>query len=326
MTPVPRPPCRLTPLPADARLRRRWPRIAWRPLLTALLLSALATQSAQALLAPEAPLPWSQPAERSTCPDADGYLWLPLNSGDVCLRYFAAGTLRGADTVIVYLTGDRDRLLGTPADQIPDNTAQAQTARMAQLAQQAGLPVLMLARPGTYGSSGDHRLRRRLAEEFVPLYAGLDLLRERHGIRRLVLWGHSGGATATAAMLTLGRLDVRCAVMTSPAFDYLERWRINRSVGGPAPSVARGRELARGMYDPLAHVAGIRADPARAVHMLGDPRDKVTPFSLQAEFVTALQQAGHRAQLHEAEAAPPLFHNLREQAGFRQAVDCARGG
>ncbi|WP_225785146.1 S9 family peptidase [Xenophilus sp. Marseille-Q4582] len=289
------------------------------------LLAAPLSQ-AHALMPPEAPLPWSQPASRADCPDADGYLWLPLDTGDVCLRYFASAGLQGADTAIVYFTGDRDRLLNTPPAQIPANTAQAQTAAMDAFARQAGLPVVMLARPGTYGSSGDHRLRRRLVEEFVPLAAGVDLLQRRHGIRHLVLWGHSGGATAVAALLTLGRQGVRCAVMTSPAFDYLERWRMNRTVGGPAPSVARGQVLARAMYDPLAHVAGVAADPARAVHVMGDPRDKVTPFVLQAEFVQALQAAGHRAQMHQAQAAPPMFHNLREQAGLRQAAACARGG
>lgn len=281
---------------------------------------------AQAFVAPDAPLPWSQPASRADCQDAEGYLWLPLESGPVCLRYFASAGLQGADTAIVYLTGDRDSLLGTPPAMIAANTAQAQTAHMEALARQAGRAVLMLARPGTYGSSGDHRLRRRMVEEFAPLYAGLDLLKRRHGLRHLVLWGHSGGATAAAAMLTMGRKDVRCAVLSSPAFDYLERWRINRTVGGPAPSVARGQVLARAMYDPLAHVADVVPDPSREVHVMGDPRDKVTPFALQAEFVKALQAAGHQAQMHQAQAAPPMFHNLRGQAGLRQAAACARGG
>ncbi|MDA7414832.1 hypothetical protein PGB34_00515 [Xenophilus arseniciresistens] len=296
--------------------------------IAALLLAGLASSVAQALQPPGAPLAWSQPAQRAECPDARGYLWLPqLPGGAACLRYFApAAALEGAPTVIVYLTGDRDRLLHLPPDQIQDNTEQAQTARMERLSRQAGVPVLMLARPGTYGSSGDHRLRRRLAEEFVPLDAGLNLLRQRHGIGRLVLWGHSGGATAAAAMLTLGRRDVGCAVLTSAAYDYLERWRLNRIAGGPAPSVARGEVLARGMYDPLAHVEGVVQDPRRIVHVMGDARDKVTPFVLQKAFADALQRAGHRAEVHETEGNPPNFHDLRAQAGFRQAVACARGG
>lgn len=299
-----------------------------RPLLRlagAALLACLAPGSALALRAADAPLPWSQGASRAECPDSGGYLWLPLAGGNACLRYFAPAGLDGARTVIVYLTGDRDRLLRLPPDRIPGNTARAQTARMERLSRQAGVPVVMLARPGTYGSSGDHRLRRRLAEEFVPLYAALDLLRQRHGIDRLVLWGHSGGATAAAAMLTMGRSDVRCAVLTSAAFDYLERWRINRTRGGPAPSVQRGQALARAMYDPLAHLDGVVRDARRTVHVLGDPRDTITPFALQTGFARALQQAGHRAVVQQERGKPPEHHDLREEAGFRRAAACARG-
>jgi pimeloyl-ACP methyl ester carboxylesterase len=289
------------------------------------LFAWLPTGTALALLAPDAPLPWSQRASRADCPDEAGYLWLPLKSGDACLRYFASTDLQGADTAIVYLTGDRDKLLLTRPDQIPANTAQAQTAAMQRLSRQAAVPVVMLARPGTYGSSGDHRLRRRMTEEFEPLYAGLDLLRRRHGIRRLVLWGHSGGATAAAAMLTMGRTDLQCAVMTSAAFDYLERWRINRIRGGPAPSAERGQVLARAMYDPIAHVGGVMPDPLRAVYVLGDPRDTVTPFVLQTEFANALQRAGHRAVVRQVNGRPPEYHDMSENSGFRQATACARG-
>ena len=299
------------------------------PVLLRLACAALSTWLAPgpawALLAPDAPLPWSQRASRDACPDEESYLWLPLASGNVCLRYFASAGLQGAGTAIVYLTGDRDKLLRVPPDQIPANTAQAQIAAMQRLSRQAAVPVVMLARPGTYGSSGDHRLRRRMTEEFEPLYAGLDLLRRRHGIGRLVLWGHSGGATAAAAMLTMGRTDLRCAVITSAAFDYLERWRINRIQGGPAPSVERGQVLARAMYDPLAHVAGVVHDPRRTVYVLGDPRDTVTPFVLQAEFANALQRAGHQAEVRQAEGRPPEYHDMREESGFRQAAACARG-
>ncbi|RYF77346.1 MAG: hypothetical protein EOO29_21635 [Comamonadaceae bacterium] len=298
----------------------------WQGRAGAALLACLAHASAFALLPPEAPLRWSQPASRAECPDAQGYLWVQSGGAESCLRYFAPAGLNGTRTAIVYFTGDRDTLLGQPPEQIPDHTAQAQTAAMQRLTHQAGVPVVMLARPGTYGSSGDHRLRRRMAQEFAPLNAALDLLRQRHGIERLVLWGHSGGATAVAAMLTMGRRDVQCAVITSPAFDYLERWRLNRIHGGPAPSVARGPVLARAMYDPLAHIDGVVRDPRRAVHVMGDPRDIVTPFVLQKEFVQALQRAGHRAELHEAEGSAPTFHNLREQAGIRQAAACAGGG
>jgi len=279
---------------------------------------------AQALQAPGEPLLWSQPASgQENCPDAESYLRLQLDTGDACLRYFGPSSLGRTAVMIVHFTGDRDQSLKLAPDQIKNNTAQAQTAIADRLSRRAGVPVVTLARPGTYGSSGNHRLRRRMAEEFAPLNAGLDALKRRYGVERFVLWGHSGGATAAAALLTMGRTDVRCAVLTSATFEFLERWRIRRSAGGPAPSVDREAGLARAMYDPLDHIDSIVRDSRRTVYVVGDPRDSVTPFDLQARFAQALQRAGHRAVLREVEGAPPTFHDLRDEAGFRQAVECA---
>ncbi|SEM06370.1 capsule synthesis protein PGA_cap [Variovorax sp. YR750] len=293
----------------------------------ALVIGALCalTLTAHGLQLSNAPLPWGQPANRQTCPDEDGYLWLPLSSGDACLRYFAPEGLNRAPTLVVYMTGDRDAMLSKPWDQIEDNTSQALTARYTQLSRRAGIPVVMLARPGTYGSSGDHHQRRRMAEEFAPLNAGLDALKRRYGVERFVLWGHSGGATAAAALLTMGRTDVRCTVMTSSTFAYLERWRMQRGNDPLGPSPPREVQLAARMYDPLDHIDGIVRDDNRTVYVIGDPQDSVTPFALQARFAEALKRAGHRVVLREAEGVPPSYHNLRADAGLAQARECAAG-
>lgn len=280
--------------------------------------------AAHGLVAAGDPLPWGQPAQRQNCPDETGYLWLTPPSGDACLRYFGPAGLRDAPVLVVYLTGDRDRSLKIAPEQIENNTQQAQMARSTQMSRRAGVPVVMLARPGTYGSSGDHSRRRRMAEEFAPLYAALDALKRRHGVRRFALWGHSGGATAVAAMLTMGRSDVGCAVLTSSTFAYLERWRMRRGEDENAPSTARELRLANEMYDPLAHIDGMVRDERRTVYLLGDPRDTVTPFALQERFADALRAAGHRAVVREARGAPPTFHDLRGEAGLGQVAECVR--
>ncbi|WP_418132100.1 alpha/beta hydrolase family protein [Variovorax sp. 278MFTsu5.1] len=295
---------------------RRW--------LAAGALCALAF-AAHGLQPTNAPLPWGQPANRQACPDEDGYLWLSSGSGDACLRYFGPDGLNRAPTLVVYMTGDRDAMLTKPWDQIEDNTSQALTARYTQLSRRIGNPIVMLARPGTYGSSGDHHQRRRMTEEFAPLNAGLDALKRRYGVERFVLWGHSGGATAAAAVLTMGRTDVRCAVMTSSTFAYLERWRIQRGDGPQGPSPAREVQLAAKMYDPLDHINGIVRDDSRTVYVIGDPQDSVTPFVLQARFADALKRAGHRAVLREAEGVPRSHHNLRADAGLVAVRECATG-
>ncbi|WP_082548621.1 alpha/beta hydrolase family protein [Variovorax sp. Root473] len=300
--------------PGAVRLLRRW--------LGAGAL-CIAASAAHGFLAMDAPLPWGQPADRQTCPDEDSYLWLPLASGAACLRYFGATDLRSAPTLIVYMRGDRDQSLTVPWAKIENNTRQAQDARAALLSRRAGVPVVILARPGTYGSSGDHRQRRRMAEEFAPIDAGLDVLKRRYGVKHFVLWGHSGGATAAAAMLTLGRTDIRCAVMTSSTFAYLERWRMRRGEDREGPSTPKEIRLAAAMYDPLTHVKDIVPDSKRTVYLLGDPRDTVTPFEFQARFADALQRAGHNVVLREESGIPPGFHDLRGDVGLLQASKCA---
>lgn len=86
---------------------------------------------------------------------------------------------------------------------------------------------------GTYGSSGNHGQRRQART--IVLDAASNELRKRYGIGQFVLLGHSGGATVAAALLTLGRTDVKCAVMTSGAFALVQRAQMLRqSKGSPS--------------------------------------------------------------------------------------------
>ena len=177
-------------------------------------------------------------------------------------------------------------------------------------------PWVLIARPGVYGSSGDHRVRRELIE-FLSLNAAVTAIKERHGIKQLVLVGHSGGATAIAAMLTLGREDVLCAVMTSGAFSLAER-DVRRSA-----SSGRHYTGAEKKYDPLDHVSGIRPSTVRKITVAGDPRDANTPFDLQRLFADTVRNAGHEVDLVQIKGEPPLYHDVGTQ-GLRLAVECVR--
>jgi len=96
-----------------------------------------------------------------------------------------------------------------------------QKSRTERTVQVFGVSVIVLERPGTFGSSGNH-LRRGQVAEFLVLNSALDAIRQRYNIQQFVLMGHSGGATAAAALLTLGRNDVSCAVLTSGALGLLD--------------------------------------------------------------------------------------------------------
>lgn len=271
-----------------------------------------------------APLPWNMKADRSVCSRIDHAVWSDYRGGQDCIRYFPAGSLDRARAAIVVMRGDRvDWAKRKPAD-IPGNTEQAQQKQAERLAKATEMPVILLERPGTFGSSGNH-LRRRQQDEFLALNAALDAIQRQYHIERLVLMGHSGGATAAAALLTLGRTDVSCAVLTSGAYGLLERAHMLSAQAGRIAKPGRDTTGLPSPYDPLEHIGGIVRDPKRIVFVIGDPRDRVTPFSLQRRFAETLEANGHSVRLVMHDARPPRFHNLSGDIGLRTAARCAKG-
>ncbi|ALR20658.1 MULTISPECIES: alpha/beta fold hydrolase [Sphingobium] len=265
------------------------------------------------------PLVWGAPADKAQCPVSDA-VWAEYPSGEDCIRYFVGGAVDGAERVIVFFRADRHRLARRPPADIPENTARQQQAIADRMARRYGHPVILVERPGTYGSSGNH-LRTRYSAEFLALNATLDRLRERYKLKSFVLYGHSGGATAAAALLTMGRRDISCAVLTSGAFSLLERARYMDARAGKTPRAS----LAAHVYDPLVHVDGIVPDSSRRIIMIGNEHDQITPFALQRKFADVVRKKGHRIDLINHAAIGPDFHNLTASVGMRTAASCAGG-
>lgn len=233
--------------------------------------------------------------------------------GRACIRYAASRGVQGAPLAIMSFHGDRDARAEAKKDFQAIELERLKTAQ--QYADTYGWPWVMIARPGVYGSSGDHRARRELLE-FLALDAAVSAIKSRYGVQQLALMGHSGGATAVGAMLTLGRDDMVCAVMTSGAFSLLERQERR--------SVAAGRKLTNADhdYDPLDHVRGIRPAPNRRIIVAGDPRDTNTHFDLQKLFAERVRAAGHGVELVELRGVAPTYHNVGTQ-GLKLAAACA---
>lgn len=268
------------------------------------------------------PLPWGAAAEQEHCPDNSSFAWVIHAEGGDCIRYFAAGNLTEAPIVIAMFSGDRDGFLKLMPEEIPNNTRRSREATAARLSRQSGVPAVLVSRPGIYGSSGNHRERRR-TRELIALDAALSLLKQRYRIGHFALLGHSGGATAAAGILTLGRDDILCAVLTSGAYDLAERARRRTAPGGNWAEQGDPAGVAR-QFDPLHHIDGIAFSPSRKIYILGNPADEVTPFDLQRRFADAVEQAGHQVELREAPAAAPRFHNLLGGAGLEAVRECIR--
>jgi hypothetical protein len=292
-------------------------------LLLALMQAACAQRTGADLRAPavaanDAVLHWNQPAVRANCPDRRGYLWVQAVEGPACIRYFASDEIDGARVAIVQFSGDRDGVMDQPPTRIPGNTEALRTLDAQRSRDRAGVPWIFMARPGTYGSSGDHR-RRREPVEFHALDAALDALMQRHQLQRIVILGHSGGATAGAALLTMGRTRVACAVLTSGAYGLLERARmLGMSKDGRTDTTGSTQ-----FYDPLDHVNGIVRDPARRIVLIGNRDDRNTPFALQQRFGDAVAKAGHRIEVKTHAAEPPTYHDLTDRIGLHTASKCA---
>lgn len=272
----------------------------------------------------DVPLTWNEPADRDRCPISSGAVWAEYSTGEDCIRYFAAGNVENAPAAIIIFRADRHGAARLEPEEIRNNTAYEQQQIVARIAQQLALPVIIVARPGTYGSSGNHFRTRRIAE-FRALDAALDEIKEIYHIDRLVVYGHSGGATAGAALLTMGRTDISCAVLTSGAFSLVERGRIFDERLGRPPIDRLNGENYQDLYDPLDHVEGIVHDPSRSVFIIGNENDRITPFAFQEAFADSLQEAGHSVQLINYAAVEPDFHNLKDAIGLTTAASCARG-
>lgn len=251
------------------------------------------------------------PAERRSCSNEAGTVWVEHALGSECIRYFPSQHVDRARIAVIEFHGDR--LVGKKPVAYRDNSQAAQLKLAQQEADAAGVPWIRVGRPGVYGSSGDHRQRRQ-EKEFRTLNAAVTAIRRRHQIEQLVLVGHSGGATAVAALLTMGRTDVRCAVMASGAFYLLERAADIRARHAPAaravaPSLLRDTTGLRHPYDPAQHIEGIAPDRDRVLIFVGDPQDTVAPYALQRRFASALMQAGHAVLIKPVEARGSAHHD-----------------
>lgn len=294
--------------------------------LALLLLFSVVVLSQQPALATEQEktwLDWNRPAEKNLCPDEPTFVWVEHEEGKECIRYFPGDDIHNAPVVIAQFYGDRDRVMRKPVDQIRNNTRSSQEGYAARQTRRAGIPVVVVARPGTYGSSGDHHQRRQ-PKEYHSLNAALDRIKERYGIQQFVLSGHSGGATAAAALLTLGRTDIRCATLSSGAYDLLKRAEMLRKAKGRRPRTGFDTTGLADPYDPLDHLQDITHDPERLVIILGNPEDSITPFSLQLAFANALEDAGHRVRVEIHPAREPAFHNLTGHVTIKAAGGCAK--
>lgn len=171
----------------------------------------------------------------------------------------------------------------------------------------------MLARPGTYGSSGQHTYRRQYREIKV-VDAAISAIKHRHGFERLLLVGQSGGGLLVGAMLSR-RQDIACAVISSGLVAVKRR---NQDLRQDDPTGLPD------VYDPADHVTEISRTTGLHVIVLTDPTDRNVTASSQADYVARLKAHGVSVQHIAVPGRGPNNHNLDEE-GIAAGADWLNG-
>ena len=266
------------------------------------------------------------------CARVPNGLWVEAEGKGDCIRYYPAGLSEGENPgVLVYLGGDV-MLRNTKGVRFITKSYVGQSpatieADMTEWSDQAGWPAIFLARPGIYGSSGDHNMRRHL-REIALVDRAIDIIKERHGISSFILTGHSAGGQIVAALLNR-RTDISAAVITSGLVSVKQVsafWEKRRQLPGWLLYDSKA------FYDPVSEIDRIPTDPRPDIYVISDPEDRVVPFFSQLYYVRRLRSAGLDPHHVYAHASDPQRHVLARNgrlaaamiAGGRSARDIRR--
>lgn len=253
-------------------------------------------------------------ASREACSSERQRIWIDIDGQGECIRYYQHGLAEGDNpTVLVYFGGDvmlRTQkgvrfISGSYLEQSPARIE----AEMKDWSEQAGLPAIFIARPGIYGSSGDHNERRHTREMELMDHA-VEAIKARYGVTSFVLTGHSAGGQIAASLLNW-RDDIAAAVISSGMVSVkqvVNFWERRRSIPG------RLLYDAGAFYDPVAEIDKIGNDPAPAIYVLSDPEDRAVPFFSQLYYVRRLRNIGLDPQHIYVEATDVQRHVLADYA------------
>jgi dienelactone hydrolase len=235
----------------------------------------------------------------------------------VCMRYYLGAPAKGKQAA-VFLSGD---VLGLnrQGNRVADAgylTAAPEylDAAVTVWSRRFGLPVIFLARPGIYGSSGWQGDRRTVFEVDVTLKA-FAAIKVKEGITGFHVAGQSGGALLAMAAAA-ERDDIACAAVASGPLD-LRAFLASDGI----PWRTDGR---RAHYDMMAKVPDVATKTAAGmrVMLLTDPQDKFVPAAQQTAFADAVEAAGGKILRIETSGRGADHHALTEKALFSLAM-CA---
>jgi dienelactone hydrolase len=245
-------------------------------------------------------------------------VWVSADGESICFRYYLSTAGGEGKEPIVFLSDDllliNGRREARPAEHYLKLTPVSVQNGTANWSRNLRAPYLMLARPGTYGSSGDHS-KRRTPQDIALVSAALDAIKARHGYTRLHVVGYGEGGHTAAALLPR-RSDLGCVILASGLLAVrsrlVELGRQDDVTGNKNP------------VDPIALIGGISKRADLRIFVLTDPDDIVISARSQTAYVKALAAAGLPVQQIFAGAPDAGSHGLSRE-GREVAAACAKG-
>jgi pimeloyl-ACP methyl ester carboxylesterase len=255
---------------------------------------------------------------QAECAALPGAVWAAVDQQGECIRYYHSTAGGSGSEVVVFFSAEvastNARGEVKPYDFYVKQSPAALQERIAGWSRNLRMPYLYLARPGSYGSSGEYA-RRRTPREIDLVSAALDAIKSRHGYTRLHLAGSSEGGHAAAALLAR-RTDLGCVVLASSLLSV----RSGLAESGWDQDVTGNKHP----VDPVALVDQVAKRPGLRIMVVTDPDDIVISARSQTAYVRRASAAGLPVQQIFAAATDSGAHGLW-RAGLLVATDCARG-
>ena len=245
-------------------------------------------------------------------------VWVVVGGQGECIRYYHSDAGGGGREALVYLPADVATVNGRgevrPNEHYLKQSPAGSQNSSASWSRSLRMPYLLLGRPGTFGSSGEHA-KRRTAREIDVVSAALDAIKAKHGYARLHVMGYAEGGHTAAALLSR-RTDLGCVVLASALIsvrDWLTEFdRSDDVTGNKAP------------IDPIALVDRVAKRPDLRIFVVTDPDDVVISARSQTKYARRAAAAGLPVRQIFMAAPDPHAHAL-VRAGSEIAASCAKG-
>ncbi len=232
-------------------------------------------------------------------------VWVVVDKKGECVRYFSSDLNNKQNKqVVLFFHGDRIKVSkGISRPGSKNRKSPEIISQDVEYHSTKSIPMIYVSRPGVYGSSGDHKQRRRPREVKI-MRAAVNKIIDKYYIKNVILTGQSGGGHIVASLLPVIN-NASCAVITSGVTAVRQRV----SLRGWDVDITGYNDY----YDPIKHVSEIN-NKNLTVYIVGDLLDSNVPFATQKSFYNELVKHGIKAKLIQEYGKGRQNHGLKHIA------------